>query len=363
MLGTAGMVAASGSTAAPRRSRTRERILLDTGWRFRKGDDPAYAGRLDYDVRPELKRSEDGKAADARPEAAERQAAAGDVLKPWILPTANRFIADLAARHQRPAGDPGGDHPFVQPGHDDTSWRAVTVPHDWAIEGPWLTEGPFGGMGRLPSWGIGWYRRRLDIARSDAGRSIFLELDGAMSYATVWLNGRLVGGWPYGYASWQLDLTPFVIPGAVNQLAIRLDNPPESARWYPGGGLYRNVWLTKVDPVHVAQWGTRLRMVDLESEATLLRTTTGPAGKEAALCILDVTVDNDGLAAADVDVETDIFLLDASGRRQGAPVGRFSPSRKTIPGGASATSPPRPESSTPVSGARRRARLPTSISP
>ena len=77
-----------------------------------------------------------------------------------------------------------------------------------------------------------------------------------MAYATVWLNGQFVGGWPYGYASWRLDLTPYIKPGADNVLAIRLDNPPDSSRWYPGGGIYRNVWLVKTAPVHVGHWGT-----------------------------------------------------------------------------------------------------------
>ena len=85
---------------------------------------------------------------------------------------------------------------------------------------------------------------------------MYLEVDGAMAYATVWVNGRFVGGWPYGYASWHVDLTPFVRFGADNVVAIRLDNPPDSSRWYPGGGIYRNVWLVKTAPVHVAHWGT-----------------------------------------------------------------------------------------------------------
>ena len=91
---------------------------------------------------------------------------------------------------------------------------------------------------------------------ADQGKQFYLDVDGAMSYASVWLNGQFVGGWPYGYASWRVDLTPYVKPGADNVLAIRLDNPPDSSRWYPGGGIYRNVWLVKTAPVHVGQWGT-----------------------------------------------------------------------------------------------------------
>ncbi|KXX74760.1 Beta-galactosidase BoGH2A [Madurella mycetomatis] len=115
-------------------------------------------------------------------------------------------------------------------------------------------------------------------------KSIYLEVDGAMSYAMVWLNGHLVGGWPYGYSSFRLELTPYLEPGDANQLAIRLDNPVQSSRWYPGGGIYRSVWLTKVNHTHVGQWGTVISsrnvstqiadldiMVRIENSGTLLR--------------------------------------------------------------------------------------------
>lgn len=123
----------------------------------------------------------------------------------------------------------------------------MNLPHDWAIKSPFLKdrdEEVGGSMGNLPSPGVAWYRKKFDIPASDAGKSIFLDVDGAMSYAMVWLNGILVGGWPFGYASWRLDLKPYIIIGSENQLAIRLDNPPSSSRWYPGCGIYRNVWLT-----------------------------------------------------------------------------------------------------------------------
>src|SRR5206468_12168829 len=135
--------------------------------------------------------------------------------------------------------------------------RKVEVPHDYAIEGPFTTTGG-GGMGRLPSAGVVWYRKRLNISASRAGKSTFLDIGGAMAYSEVWLNGRFVGGWPYGYASFRLDLTPYIEFGGDNVIAIRLDNPPDSSRWYPGGGIYRNVWLVKTAPVHVDRKSTRL---------------------------------------------------------------------------------------------------------
>ncbi|TWI67419.1 beta-galactosidase [Pseudoduganella lurida] len=300
----------------------RERLLINDGWRFTSGD-PADAGeRLAYDLRPVVKYSEDGKAADAEPVAPERLAAAGhSVLKPWILPTGNAFIADPSKRHVRPAGHPGSDVSYVQPAFDDRAWRQVDLPHDWAIEGPFLPEGPYGGMGRLKSWGPVWYRKALAIPAADKGKSLFLDVDGAMSYATVWLNGKLVGGWPYGYTSWRVDLTPYANPGGRNQLVIRLDNPGESARWYPGSGIYRNVWLTKTQPVHVGQWGTVI--------------TTPQVSKAAAQVRLAVTVDNAGSDAAAVDVGTDIYALDDAGARTGGIVARTARARLAVPAGGS----------------------------
>ncbi len=296
---------------------TRERLSLSADWRFHKGDPEGLRATLDYDVRPRIVRSEDGKVADAQPEEAEKAADGSQaVLKPWILPTGNAFIADVARRHVRPAGDPGSDVAFVQAGFDDRGWQRVDLPHDWAIAGPFLVEGPHGGMGRLASWGVGWYRKKLDIPQSDRGRSIFLDVDGAMSYATVWLNGHLVGGWPYGYNSWRVDLTPYIVPGGTNQLAIRLDNPPESSRWYPGGGLYRDVWLTKTDPVHVAHWGTHV--------------TTPQVSAESASVDIEITIDNDAQAGSDVQVETQIHVLDAAGHTLGGEVARIAPARARV---------------------------------
>ena len=282
------------------------------------GDPPGVGDSLLYDVRPKVTTSADGKEADARPEEAERVNAAGKpVLKPWILPTANPFIRDSARRHVRPPGDPGSDVPYVRPDFDDSGWRMLNLPHDWAIEGPFLKDGPYGGMGRLPSWGIAWYRKKLDIPASDAGRSIFLDIDGAMSYASVWLNGHLVGGWPYGYNSFRLDLTPYAAPGRINQLAIRLDNPPESSRWYPGGGIYRNVWLTKTAPVHVGHWGTYV--------------TTPAVSKESASINLVVTVDNDSVRPVEVELSTVIYPLDAGGKRASRAAAEIAPVRLSVP--------------------------------
>ncbi|MER2490410.1 sugar-binding domain-containing protein [Catenovulum sediminis] len=180
----------------------REIISLNQNWRFYKYDDTASADELIYDVRPKVKHFKDDKDADSKPTDAVKVKADKAILKPWILPTGNAFLADPAKRHKRPAGNPGGDFKFVQHDFNDSAWQQVNLPHDWAISGPFYQgENPEvgGGMGRLPSPGIAWYRKDLTINKSDLNKKIYLDIEGAMSYSMVWLNGNLVGGWPFGY--------------------------------------------------------------------------------------------------------------------------------------------------------------------
>jgi len=288
----------------------RERISINDGWRFMR-----YTGEPDklmYDERPAVTNSNDNMVADTRPSESGVVKSSDKVLKNWILPTANDFIKDRAMHHQRPGGNPGSDFSFVQNNFDDSQWEQVGLPHDWAIKGPFYKEANAivgGGMGRLPVHGVAWYRRKIDIKPGDADKSIYLDIDGAMSYAMVWLNGNLVGGWPYGYNSFRLDLTPYVKPGGDNQLAIRLDNPPNSSRWYPGGGIYRNVWLIKVNPVHVAQEGTFIRAKNI---------TPGSATLD-----LDVYIENSSAVAQVFKVVSDVYALNNKLERTGAIVAYF----------------------------------------
>jgi len=295
----------------------RERISIDDDWRFTKGDptnSESFRGLL-YDVRPgqTLRRftaEADGNATMNESDGANESTNPPAVIKQWILPTGNEFIKDPARRFVRPEGNPGDGVAYVQPDFDDGSWQKINLPHDWAIAGPFTRSGG-GGMGRLPTAGVGWYRKQLSISAADAGKSIFLDVDGAMSYATVWLNGRLVGGWPFGYASWRVNLTPFVKFGGQNELVIRLDNPPNSSRWYPGAGIYRNVWLVKTSPVHVGHWGTYL--------------TTPEVSPASATVNLKVTVDNDSRRNSNVGVATEIYSLNSNGRKIGRAVASLAP--------------------------------------
>lgn len=294
----------------------RERISIDDNWRFTKGDPTNCTVSLLYDVREQktvrrLADAEaDGNSNLGQTITNEPVKSSLTVIKAWILPTGNEFIKDPSRRFARPEGNPGDGVSCVQPDFDDSSWQVVNLPHDWAIAGPFTHSGG-GGMGRLPTAGVGWYRKKLNLPAEDAGKSIFLDVDGAMSYATVWLNGKLVGGWPYGYQSWRVDLTPYAKPGSDNELVIRLDNPPNSSRWYPGAGIYRNVWLVKTAPVHVAHWGTYV--------------TTPKVAPVSATVDLKVTVDNDSTEDGNILVATEIFCLDASGRKTGSVVAKIAP--------------------------------------
>jgi len=249
----------------------RERVSIDSGWRFAKGDPAEVQGTLAY-----------AKTRD------------------WFVASGNEFLNVAATKPARPAGNLGDGVSYAQPEFDDGAWRKIDLPHDWGIEGPFRQEYD-SATARLPWWGVGWYRKRFNVPASDKDRRVYLDVDGAMSYAMVWLNGQFVGGWPYGYASFQLDLTPYLKPGAENVLAIRLENPPESSRWYPGGGIYRNVWLEKTSPVHVAHWGTYV--------------TTPRVADEAAIVDIQTTLKNPLATAVDAQVSTSLYELGPDGRQ------------------------------------------------
>lgn len=150
------------------------------------------------------------------------------------------------------------------PDLNDSQWRNIDLPHDWAIEGPFRIE-IAGEAGKLPYKAIGWYRKHFSIPKSDAGKRIYIDFDGAMAYAEIWCNGKYVGTWPYGYNSFRMDLTPYCNFGKENVIAVKLDTENFDARWYSGGGIYRNVCLVKTQPVHIAHWGTFMTTPEITS--------------------------------------------------------------------------------------------------
>jgi len=187
-----------------------------------------------------------------------------------------------------------------QPAFSDTAWRALDLPHDWAIEGPFDRKfNPHDGG--LPFFGVAWYRKHFTIPAGAKGKYFSLQFDGAMSNSTVWINGDKVGGRPYGYESFALDLTPYLKFGEENVLAVRLAPEDQSSRWYPGAGIYRNVWLNVTGAVRVAQWGTYI--------------TTPSVTDAKATVAVRTEIENKGGQEARVTLET--LILDAAGRQAG----------------------------------------------
>ena len=179
--------------------------------------------------------------------------------------------------------------------YNDSYWRRLNVPHDWAIEGDFYVGNPSGaGGGALPG-GIGWYRKHFDLTPDPSpkgeGSRYFLEFDGVYMNSTVYVNGQKVGFRPYGYSSFEYDITPYVREGE-NVVAVRVDNSDQpNSRWYSGCGIYRHVWFTKTHPIHVKHWGVFVNNgkveVDYENpthqKVTVKNTWLDAAGKPTSI--------------------------------------------------------------------------------
>lgn len=196
------------------------------------------------------------------------------------------------------------------PAFNDTKWETVTIPHDWAIFGPFDKNNDLqnvavtqnfetqaslktGRTGGLPYVGTGWYRTTF---HSTPGKQTTLIFDGAMSEARVFVNGKEACFWPYGYNSFYCDVTGLVNEdGKNNVLAVRLENRPQSSRWYPGAGLYRNVHVVTTEKIHVPVWGTQITTPFVKDEyaSVCLHTTILNAGKTELTVTTDI-VDADG---------------------------------------------------------------------
>jgi beta-galactosidase len=202
----------------------RTTISLNADWRYQK-DDPAGVGdQLGYKK-----------------------------MKDYLLPSGNSMAAPDNQK-QLPERTLDDKVSYAAINYDDKEWRAINLPHDFGLEGTFVPTG----TNPSPPSGIGWYRKQLDLSPADSGKRIYLDMDGASSCPAVWLNGKYVGGWAYGYTSFRLDLTKHLQFGRKNVLAIRVESQPDPKRWYTEGGILRNVWLTKIAPVHVAHWGTTI---------------------------------------------------------------------------------------------------------
>ncbi len=157
-----------------------------------------------------------------------------------------------------------------KPEFDDSRWQDITIPHDWAIEGPFIADGD-GNTGKLPWKGEGWYRNHLYVPEKYNDKTIYLIFDGVMAFPEIFVNGSLAGKWDYGYNSFYLDITPFLMFGKENIIAVHADTRNHESRWYPGAGIYRKVQMLIVDKVHVGIWGTYVTTPIIKPHAADIR--------------------------------------------------------------------------------------------
>ena len=220
------------------------------------------------------------------------------------------------------------DAPDAQsPTFDDSAWKLVTLPHDWSIAGPVEENAPSRGAGGFFPTGIGWYRRTLTLPKLDPARRTFIAFDGIMANSDVYCNGELLGHRPYGYVSFNYDLTPHLHTGR-NLIAVRVDNSQQPAsRWYPGAGINRQVRLITTSAVHIAPWGTFVTTPKISAESATIHvrvTVTNDSDKPTSIAIAPELISPTGAhltaestfhskpttipphESADLDVETNL---------------------------------------------------------
>ena len=199
----------------------------------------------------------------------------------------------------------GNDSKAYLKSFDDSSWDSVELPHDFSISQNFFSDGVEAESGNLPG-GIGWYRKTFVMSSDARDKSVILNFDGSYKDTYVYVNGKLVGENHYGYNSFSFDITDYLVYDGktANIIAVKVENQLPSSRWYSGSGIYRDVTMTIVDPVHVALYGTQITTPNLESSN----------GSDGTVNVA-VTLDNDNSYDQVVNVVTQI--LDATG----APVG------------------------------------------
>ncbi len=176
-----------------------------------------------------------------------------------------------------------------QPNFDDSNWRKLNLPHDWAIEGP-FDEKYNARAGGLPFHGTGWYRKTFKVPATAKGKVVRIDFEGAMYNAHVWVNGKLVGNRPYGYIGFEFDISNYLNYGEQeNVIAVRLTPEDLSSRWYPGAGIYRSVWLKIDEPVHVQQWGVYITTPTVTEKIAVIQNETTINNKSNQDALVEVT--------------------------------------------------------------------------
>ncbi len=250
----------------------RERLLLDSGWRFHQGDpdDAIDNGTNLFDY------TEPGSL---------------DKTRKQDLTAAAKLAAN---RPDAVANNLGGKVSFVQPGFNARDWRQLDVPHDWVVELPFNPRGnaAHGKKDIDPQKGtnIGWYRRAFDLPAEDSGKTLWLEFDGVYRNAVIWLNGHCLGRHVSGYGSFILDISKQANFGGRNTLVVRVDATRYEGWFYEGAGIYRHVWLVKASPLHVAHWGTFVTTPEVAEKEAVVKVETSLANDSDAArnCTVDI---------------------------------------------------------------------------
>jgi beta-galactosidase len=231
----------------------------------------------------------------------------------FVLGDGNDPVKDMGYGFGQNDFSKTGEFAFAKAGFDDSKWHPLDLPHDWAVELPFVHDDAGNGDNQLRSHGfkplgrrypetsVGWYRREFDVPASDRGRRIWIEFDGAFRDTQVFVNGCTIGGNENGYAPFRFDLTDFLSYGAKNSIAVRVDACYGEGWFYEGAGIYRHVWLCKMDALHLGRW-----------ESTVRPTLSGDLDTLAATLSLETIVENNGKQAEEAHVHWQI--LDAAER-------------------------------------------------
>ena len=166
--------------------------------------------------------------------------------------------------------------------YNDSWWTSVTLPHDWSIFNSFNQYSAAGSGGGYLDGGIGWYRKTFTVPSDYNGKKVFVEFDGAYMNSQVWINGNLLGTRPYGYISFEYDLTPYLIYGGTNVIAVRINNNQPTSRWYSGSGIYRNVWLTVLNQTHIDYCGMFLTTPSVSSSSATVNVNTKVVNQSGA---------------------------------------------------------------------------------
>jgi beta-galactosidase len=234
---------------------SRERTLIDAGWKFYLGDptDITNASETNVTYYPEI-------ANLAKLQANQVYGSGSETNLMTLRP---------------PLTGLGENVSFVQTNFNDSSWRSLNLPHDWVVELPFSSSGDKGHgykaaiNGSTSSNTIAWYRRTFTLPSSYTNSTVSLEFDGVYRNCLVWLNGHIIGRNVSGYSSFSFDISQYANPGGTNVLVVRVDASRFEGWFYEGAGIYRHVWLVKSSPVHVAHWGTYVTNLVSGSNATV----------------------------------------------------------------------------------------------